>query len=245
MVELVSIIIPFFNRWDLVHARMAELYRYTPPNCEILLVNDASTDVEIMGGEGFWQRNSKHKVRIIVNKINVGFGQSSNVGVKKASGTIVIVLSNDVVIRGDFVTEVVTKLQKDEKLLVGARIISWPAGWNEFTHEGKPFIVPYVEGWMVACTKDAWEEIGGFDPRYGKFDVEDQDLSLTALSLGYNLAMIRPGLLQHIGGATIGTIINPKDRMDITVKNTEKYVQKWSPRFGELFERVEKAYAKH
>ena len=67
---------PFFNNWHLTHQRMMELYskvQYEP--CEIILVNDASTDKDVDGGVGFWQKhtNSRHQIRYVINKMNEGF----------------------------------------------------------------------------------------------------------------------------------------------------------------------------
>ena len=31
-------------------------------------------------------------------------------------------------------------------------------------------IVPYANGWLLACTRSAWLDIGGFDLAFGKFD---------------------------------------------------------------------------
>src|SRR4030042_5050974 len=96
---LVSIVMPYFNRWDLTHARLMELYRFAPEYCEIVLVDDASTEAEPGNGVKWWMESGfiKHKIRYYRNKENVGFGTSLNNGAKLAYGKYLIFLSNDVV----------------------------------------------------------------------------------------------------------------------------------------------------
>jgi len=210
-----------------------ELHKFAPDDCEVVLINDASTDADCDGGVAFWQKGAfRHKLRYYKNTKNLGFGGSMNVGAKIAKGDVLVFLSNDVITTNDFVTGIKTALQPDDKVLIGGRIVYWPGGWNEFEHEGKKFVVPYCEGWLLACTREVWDNLGGFDPRYGKYAVEDIDLSTTAISLGYKLVGLNSSHLKHLGGATAKY---DEDRMKITTENKEKYIKKWQDRFEELF----------
>lgn len=230
---MISIIIPFYNHWNLTHSRLMEMHKYAPDDCEVVLINDASTDLDCEGGVAFWQNGAtRQKIRYHKNKENLGFGGSMNKGAELAKGDILIFYSNDVICSGDFITNIKHLLENNDKLLIGGRIIYWPGGWNEFEHKGKPFTVPYCEGWLLACTKEVWDNLGGFDPRYGKYAVEDIDLSTTAISLGYELHGLNSPHLQHIGGATAKY---DEHRMDYTIRNKEKYIEKWRSRFEEIF----------
>ena len=230
---MISIIMPFYNRWDLTHQRMMDLYKWINEEVEIVLVNDASTDMEIKGGVAFWQKNSpRHTVKYKENKENLGFGGAMNAGADVASGNILVFLSNDVQIAGDFITQIKAILKQNDKTLVGGRIVYWEAGWNEFEHKGKKFIVPYCEGWLLACTREVWDNLGGFDPLYGKYAVEDIDISTTAISLGYELKGLDNPHLSHIGGATAKY---DEHRMNYTIQNKEKYIEKWRSEFERLF----------
>lgn len=222
----VSIIVPYFNRWDLTLARMSELYKYAPDYCEIILVDDASTEEEPNGGVVWWQQNTnRHTIRYHRNPENVGFGMSNNNGAKLAKGKYIIFLSNDVIMYDNFVDDVIGLIGEDNKMIVAGRIVDWAGGWNELDIDGKHYVIPYAEGWLLGCTKIAWKQLGGFDPLYGKFDYEDIDLTVTALSLGYNIVDLHSKKLKHIGGATIYRL-NP-DRMDITKRNRELFINKW------------------
>lgn len=230
---MISIIIPFYNRWDLTHSRLMEMHKFAPDDCEIILINDASTDRDCEGGVAFWQKGAtRQKIRYYKNKENLGFGGSMNKGAELAKGDILIFYSNDVIATNNWISAVLHKLDENPTTLIGGRIIYWPGGWNEFEHKGKKFVVPYCEGWLLACTKEVWDNLGGFDPRYGKYAVEDIDLSTKAISLGYELHGLDSPHLQHIGGATAKY---DEHRMEYTIKNKEKYIEKWRNHFDELF----------
>jgi GT2 family glycosyltransferase len=231
--NLISVILPFYNRWDLTHARLMEIHKFFPP-CEVVLVNDASTEADCDGGVAFWQKaDIRQTIRYVKNKENLGFGGSMNKGAKLAKGNILIFLSNDVIMNNNFVGQIQMHIAQDENILVGGRIVYWPGGWNEFPHKGQNMVVPYCEGWLLACTKKVWDNLGGFDPRYGKYAFEDIDLSTTAMLLGYKLVGLNSPHLQHLAGQTAKY---DENRMRLTEKNKEIYIEKWQSRFDELWE---------
>lgn len=238
---MVSIIIPFFNRWELTHARLLELYRFAPENVEIILVDDASTEDMIDSGIAWWQKNiypiTNRPIRYHKNPENLGFGGAMNEGAKLAKGDILVFLSNDVIMNGDIVTEIITKLQENNKVLLGGEIINFDSGWNTLLVDGKKMIIPYCNGWLLACTKEVWDAIGGFDLRYGKYDYEDIDISLTAQFLGYNLIALNSKYARHIGGATIYALNS--DRQAQTLKNKELFRQKWQDRVKDLHDQLQ------
>lgn len=227
----VSIVIPYFNKWELTHQSLMSIYKYVQyQETEIVLVNDCSPENDCKDGAEWWQNfNKRQPIRYFMNSTNRGFGVSSNHGAKIAinhNADVVVILNNDVQISGDFVLEIVNIIEKnDAKVFIGGEVIDWPGGWNEIeTLEGK-VVVPYANGWLIACTKDVWEDIGGFDKRYGRYDFEDVDISTKALSLGYNIVALKSNYLKHLGGVTIASL--NVDRLEHTKKNREIYIQKW------------------
>lgn len=235
---MISIVIPFYNRWELTHARLLELYKFAPDDIEIILVDDASTDENIQSGVAWWQKTvAKHKIRYHLNPENLGFGGAMNEGAKLAKGETLILLSNDVVMSGDIITEIAMKISANPNAFLGGEIIWFDSGWNTLTVDDKKVIIPYCNGWLLACTKEVWDAIGGFDLRYGKYDYEDIDISLTAQSLGYNLIALNSNLAKHIGGATIYAL-NP-DRQTQTFKNKELFKEKWQDKLKDLHTRLQ------
>ena len=73
--------------------------------------------------------------------------------------------------------------------------------------------------------------LGGFDPIYGKHDYEDVDISTKALIIGLTLVPLNSPLIKHLGTQTIGYTA---ERLAMTTKNREKYLQKWSDKLLEI-----------
>lgn len=216
-----SVIIPFFNNWQLTHARLMECHKFLPDDVEIILVNDASTETDCDGGTAFWQQaDTRQEIRYLKNKKNLGFGGSMNRGAKAAYGDILVFLSNDVVITGDFLGQIKNEIDNEKDILVGGRIVYWDSGWNTFNNT----IFPYCEGWLLACTTEVWDNLEGFDPRYSPYDYEDVDLSTTAIQKGHRLVGLDSPYLNHIGGQTAN--YNEK-RLEITHRNKKKFYDKW------------------
>ncbi len=217
----ISIIIPFYNHWDLTHARIMEIHKFLGDDVEVILVNDASTDTDCDGGVAFWQKaDTRQKIRYVKNDINLGFGGSMNKGAKLAKGNILVFLSNDVIITNDFMEQIKNKIAAEKDILIGGRIVYWDSGWNTINNT----IFPYCEGWLLACTKEVWDNLGGFDPRYAPQDFEDVDRSATAIEMGYRLVGLNSPHLKHIGGQTAN--YNEK-RLAITNRNKQKFFEKW------------------
>jgi GT2 family glycosyltransferase len=93
---------------------------------------------------------------------------------------------------------------------------------------------------LLACTREVWDNLGGFDVEtFGKFDYEDIDLSVNALSKGYELLALNfpKHLLRHLSGVTICSL--NIDRMKITQGNRLRFIEKWQSKFGEIYNTLE------
>ena len=242
---MISVVMPFFNRYDLLHQRLNDLFCFLPQSAEIVVVNDASTETDSKRILKWWSDevfpNYNRVLRYVKNPENLGFGRSMNTGVAHARGEIIVLLSTDVIIRGNFTNQIEQLIRLDPKILIGGRVIYFDTGWNTFNFDGKPTTIPYCEGWLLACTKDAWKDIGGFDDRYAPYDYEDIDISLTATTKGYKLVGLNNSQLEHLSGQTIMTV-NP-DRMVVTERNRIRFYDKWKEEVSHIFETLEIANA--
>ena len=227
-----SFIMPFFNRWELTLQRLNEFRKFLPDDCEIVLVDDCSTDESVKKGIAFWQKSgvSRHKLLYKRNTENVGFSCSMNNGTKVATGEIFVFYSNDVIMSGNIVPELDEKFT-EKNILVGHQLLWWDTGWNKFTFNGKDRIVSYLGGYFIACSREDWKQLE-WDERYAPYDYEDVDLSLQATILGYNLVEVPTPALKHLSGQTISKI-NP-NREEITKRNRIKFIDKWSEKLREL-----------
>ena len=223
------IIIPHYNRWDLTHARLYEIYKNCKSVKEVIVLDNASTDEQTPEGLKWWAE-FRIKYNFPVSSIrtdeNTGFLLGSNFGLGKllervSDDDLVILMSNDVQVRTDFVsqmTEIIS--QRGNKLLLGGILYSHDTGWNQF--DGKIF--PYLEGWLLGATAETWKILKLFDERYAPSDYEDIDLSTLALKYGYELVPLNNPGLYHIGAQSIGYT---PTRLARTQENKIKFREKW------------------
>lgn len=234
--HLVSVIIPYFGNWTLTHQRLGELSRYAPADrVEVILVNDASTELDCRSGAGWWTNNFKDfPVRYVENKNNLGFGGSNNIGAKVAKGDILVFLSNDVVVSGKFIEQIEEIIDSyDGEVMIGNQVLYHDTGWNVITIKDKPSIICYPVGYLLACTRKLWNRIGGFDLLYGVYDYEDVDLGAWCI---YNdvpmIALNNPGI-RHMGEQTVRKV-NP-NREEHTKKNRVLFIDKWTDLLAEKY----------
>lgn len=227
----VHIVIPAFNNYQMLHELLWKLQRIEANNiASICLIDDCSTDNEVVGGMKWWASSygSKFPILVINNSENMGFLRSANCGMRTVAGLptthsndIIILLSTDVQVAYPFISQIRENFGLGKTIaLVGGVLYTHDTGWNKFGDK----IFPYLEGWLLASTKRGWEELGYFDERYSPNDFEDVDLSTKAISLGYNLVPLNnPGIV-HLGGKSIG--YSP-EREAITKINQKKFEAKW------------------
>lgn len=226
MDKKVSIVIPIYNHWELVHQLLFDLYTYNRDSIyEIILVDDDSTEDSVYGGARWWKSiysgmDNSNVIKYVKLEKNVGFLRSSNCGMNQASGDILILISTDVRCPCKFVEDVVRVLSAP-KTITGGKLLNFDTGWNKFY--GK--IYPYIEGWLLACTKEAWDTIGGFDDRFAPCDFEDIDFTTAALSKGYGVIALDNPKIVHLGAQSIGYNLEREKGTNI---NKIKFEEKWT-----------------
>lgn len=219
-----SVVMPCYNMATLTGDRLLELDRlfHIRKDFEVIIVNNGSSD-QTRSILKWWSDNADWRFLVKHKKKNIGFGPAVNEGVNAARGDYVFIISNDVILKGDFFDNFISFLNKEEEtdFLCGGRVIDWAAGWNEFP-ETLP--IPYVEGWFLVAKTKTWRQIGGFDTRFAPHDYEDIDLSYRASQQGIRLRQISAPI-DHVGAGTIG--FSP-ERRAITEKHRILFAEKWN-----------------
>lgn len=109
--KLVSVIIVNWNGKDHLVKCLSSLSKQGYKNIEVVLVDNASID----GSVGYVGRNFP-KTRIIINKKNLGFAEANNIGYKISNGDYVLFLNNDTCVTKNFLTELITAVEKDDSI---------------------------------------------------------------------------------------------------------------------------------
>lgn len=237
MAQKISVIIPNFNGKDVLSKNLPSVI-INCPNCEIIVVDDGSSDDSV----SFIKENYQN-IRLIVNSQNLGFARAIDTGVKAAKGKYVLLLNSDVSPRSGFLKPLIDNFLKNHNLFaVAAKDISHEngktvekgRGWAKFEkgfvshfpiqiEAGETF---WVSGGSGLFNREVFLRLGGFDKIYAPFYWEDIDLSFQARKLGYICLFEPASIVDHFHGE--GSIKSQhKDFFIKTVSYKNQFIFVW------------------
>ncbi len=216
-----SVVIPCHNGAALTRACIASLLSQEggPPH-EILLVDNGSGDEtpQLDGlGDG--------RVHVLRQDHNRGFAGGVNVGIRAATGELVLILNNDTQAAPNLLHELTKALLSDARLGAVAPRSNHVKGHahlaigdqgktlarrRELAAElgGRPSLqdMATLAGLCLLVRRATFDEIGLFDERFGHGNFEDDDLCLRLRLHGYRLAIAGRAFLHHEGHATFRSL---------------------------------------
>jgi GT2 family glycosyltransferase len=190
---------------------------------EIIVVDNASMD-----GSRDWLAAEFPRVRVIANAENRGFGAANNRGLAAATGTLILFLNTDTVVRPGAIRRLAETLAGNPEAAAAGPALVHPDGSFQVSF-GKtvsfpgqfvqklvlnPFYkrvlprrdAPREVGWLsAACLlarMDAVRGVGGFDERFFLY-FEDIDLCRRLAASGARLIFEPRAVVMHEGGATM------------------------------------------
>ena len=89
---LLSIIIPVYNVQDYMEECLDSILNQKHDNCEIILVNDGSTDNSYLICEKYAKKYNEIK---LINQTNMGLSGARNTGIKEAKGKYILFVDSD------------------------------------------------------------------------------------------------------------------------------------------------------
>jgi len=230
-----SVVIPNYNGTAL-------LEKYLPPlkqalsahvaKFEIIVVDDASSDNSVE----FLQREHPD-VTVLVNEANLGFGGTMNRGIHVAQGEILLSLNSDVLVDSDIFTVALARFSDSKLFAVVPNIIDPRSGYNQAVYRLKPGVCWYTDTCLQtvpaeedvplffacagACFYDRSKllELGGFDPVFSPFYVEDVDLSYQAWKRGWSCLLEPSVSVYHFSNSTIEQYHRKRKIKFLTARN--------------------------
>ena len=205
------------------------------------MVDDASTD-----GTVEYLRESFPTVELLPLQKS-GFGRATNSGVMHAQTDAVVLLNNDVVVEPDFLKALLDALSEPNVFAVGAKFLSgegtleyvlgnrtrgfWRQGMLDLFHETDPANltarVPqlYAQGGGMACWRQQYIDLGGFDTLYEPFYWEDVDLSYRAWKRGWRVLYEPNAVCRHYQSQTTERDFRTRYLQNISLRNA--YLFHW------------------
>jgi N-acetylglucosaminyl-diphospho-decaprenol L-rhamnosyltransferase len=217
-----SIVVPTFNTAAMTLATCRAALDAAPPNTELIIVDDASTDDtrELFAAE-------LPNVRVVRLAENRRFAAAANAGVVVARGAIVLLLNSDAVVERDALTSLLVAFDSEPSLgVAGARLLNadgtvqWSGGpvptlaWLTVLAGGFASILPrrrralggaspaWVSGAAMAFRRGVFDVAGPLREHY-RFYAQDLDFCLRARAAGWNMRIVEEARVVHGGGATV------------------------------------------
>ncbi len=220
--KTVSVVIPTWNGREHLERNLPSVLEALAgnPDHEIVVVDNASTD-----GTAEFLREQFPAVRILSLDENRGFGGGSNAGFQHARNPIVVLLNNDMRVEKGFLAPIVEGFSDPRVFAVTAQIFfSDPAKRREETgltrglwlngrlsvghiiDEKVTELFPtfYAGGGSSAYDRRKFLELGGFDPLWEPFYLEDTDISHMAWKRGWIVLYQPRSVVYHDHRGTIG-----------------------------------------
>lgn len=217
-----SVVTPLFNCLALTQAMVRSLQATLPTGlaCEIILVDDGSAD-----GTRAWLATLGPPFKVVLNEANLGYGAANNRGATLATGELLGLLNNDLVLGPGWLEPMIdahralgARAGVVGNIQLDARTGAVDHAGIAFSHQGKPEHVraaygraarlfrpvrraPAVTGACALLSRRLWQDLGGFDESF-RNGGEDVDLCLRAAAAGrVNAVALRSVVRHHVSAS--------------------------------------------
>ena len=217
-----SVVIPNWNGKDLLEKYLPsviEALAGNPAN-EIVVVDNGSTD-----GSAEYVTAAFPRVKVVALPANLGFGGGSNAGIRAAANSVVVLLNSDMRVAPGFLAPLLEGFADPGVFAVSCQIFFadphklreetgltqgwWRDGGLRVRHRIDPAIddlFPCFYGGGGSCAFDRRKflELGGFDPLFEPFYLEDAGLGYMAWKRGWKVLYQPRSVVYHEHRGTIG-----------------------------------------
>lgn len=184
---MISVIIPVYNGEATLGALLDSLNSQQETPCEIIVVDDGSTDRsrEIAMSKG---------AKLLSTGGRRGPACARNIGARNAQGDVLLFLDADTLAPPHLLRHVAERFEKEPSLTAVVGYYDKKPLNAGFFPRYKALLVHYwfkdaevMESFETCCgaiRKDVFEKAGGFDERYERADVEDYEFGYRVLEMG-------------------------------------------------------------
>ena len=182
-----SIIVPVYNEEESIEKVLSELKKYLSQGCEIIAVNDGSTD----GSKKILERVPE--IKLVNHEKNLGYGAALKSGVRTARGEYILIIDADGSYPAGSVSELLRR-QESYDMVVGARtnpqsqipLARKPAKWllNQMANYLTGAKIPDLNSGLRIIKKDVLKKFWHLLPDGFSFTTT---LTLALLTNGYKI----------------------------------------------------------
>lgn len=231
-----SVVVPVHGNAALTRRCLELVLSDLPSDCEVVVVDDASTDETPGVLASFGER-----IRVLTMAENAGFARACNAGAAAAAGELLVFLNNDTEPQPGWLEALLACAERERRAeAIGAKLV-YPTGTVQhagvvFGQDGYPHNLyaglpedhPAVnrprrlQAVTAACMlvrRQAFERLGGFDEGYEN-SLEDVDLCLRIGAAGGEVHYCPEAVLVHLESVSRG-------RRDRFRRSVDLYRERW------------------
>lgn len=207
----VSVVIPTIGRRAALQCCLEALAQQTCPHFEVIVVDDGAPQPVCLDATAY-ERSFALRV---IRQGNAGPAAARNRGVQAAAGEIVAFTDDDCLPDPTWLATLVASLQATPSALCGTMTYNGLPGdtWAAtsqliidlvYAHfNARPNDAYFLTSNNIACRRDAYLELDGFDPSFAKAGAEDRDFCDRWRMSRRPLHLIAQPLLQHRHAQTL------------------------------------------
>jgi GT2 family glycosyltransferase len=211
----VSVVIPSLNEGDLLRRTVDALRASLPPDGEIIVVDDGSTD-----GSADFLSAPPERVTLVRPPRRLGSAGARNFGAAHAAGRLLVFSDAHVAPQRDWTRTLLAPLENPDvgavmpamrslrdpedygaEIPVSAQTRGFGMRWSDAglgvawlgCKQPQPYPVPLLSAAFLAIRRNLFAAIGGFDPGIALWGSEDAELSLRLWTLGFECLVV-PGV---------------------------------------------------
>ncbi len=216
----ISIIVPAYNEEKTIAATLASLTNQTYPGYEIIVVNNNSTDQTAT--------IAKKYVKRVYTEDKQGYHNAVNFGVKQARAPIITICDADSIYPSHWLAQIMQEFEQNPDVVAVYGSVQFhdynffvnfvsQVGFTFFIRLSKILGFDNTAGFNFAMRKDAYEKVGGYNPKI-------YDNILTDIELGRRLQKI--GSLKQSPHITVYTS-SRRFKEDGLFKTTLYFLDAW------------------
>jgi GT2 family glycosyltransferase len=238
-----SVIVLSWNGMEYLEDCLDAVLTQDHPDFEVIVVDNGSTD-----GSADFVAEHYPQVRLIRNERNLGFAAGNNVGLRAATGDVLVLLNQDTVVQAGWLAALTDTLQSDPEIGIAGSKALYPNGSiqhaggyvsirGEGIHHGyrreangqfdRMREVDFVTAAALAITRQAFEAIGELDEGFTPAYYEDVDWCYRAREAGCRVVYVPQAVLIHKEASTVADLSH--EGMYLSHRNRMRFVLKHWP----------------
>ncbi|MBQ6218262.1 MAG: glycosyltransferase [Methanosphaera sp.] len=227
---LVSVIMPVYNRSDLVSNAIKSVLNQSYDNFELIIIDDGSTDDTINQINKFKDK----RIKLLKNEENRGVSYSRNRGLKESKGRYITYLDSDNDWDERYVEAVVGAftVNKDADAVYSGQLIYKRTRYNldsiRFGAFNKGLLSNnnYIDLNAYAHTRELYEKADGFDENLERFVDWDLILKYSLFGKTYSIPVVLSNYYYYVADNAISDDVTLADTIEIIPEKHKQRLEK-------------------